>query len=51
MKIDELQAPNDELLSDEDIDRVIDIVVNHRWKDPMTIEEFLNRHNKGVNNG
>ena len=51
MKIDELQAPNDKLFSEEDIDTVINIVVNHRWKEPMTVEEFLNRHNKGTNYG
>ena len=35
MKINELQVPSDELFSEETIKTVIDIVINHRWKEPV----------------
>ena len=46
MKINELQMPVDELFSDETIKKVIDIVVNNRWKDPVPGHEYLRQFNE-----
>lgn len=45
MKINELQAPSDEFLSNEDVNTIIDIAINNRWEKPMSVDEFLNRYN------
>lgn len=41
MKINELQMPQEDLFSDEDVKAIINQEVNGSWSEAMTAEEFM----------
>jgi hypothetical protein len=41
MKINELQMPQEELFSNEDVKAIINQELNGAWSDSMSVEDFM----------